>query len=157
MIDWMSALQKIKVVREDSALGRLRDKRLKLQQADQVLQERSRAVRESEATLAERENALFKEILKRIVDTDSIEQVKEKVQRLHSYHQQLQIDLEISLQQTARLTQEVEGAVEQYRIAQTKRVKFDDITDDARREGRRHEEEREEADRDDAFAKRGTN
>lgn len=154
MIAQFRTLHKVKVTREDIVLRALQAKRLELAEAEDTRQECETVVAESSDTLRERENAIFDAIIQKIVTTDEIDTVKENIQQIYKDHQQLEDELEMSIQHCARLTRELEDTQEQFQLAQRSREKFDSLLGDLVRDQAALGEKVEEAEVEDVYAKR---
>ena len=154
MISQFRTLHKLKARRENTALLAVQAKRAELAEAMAIRTAREAALAESTATLADRETAIFDDIMQKIVGTDRVELVKDKVLMLHKQHQQLADDLELAIQNCVDLERELEDAQDLYQIAQRTREKFDIVLDELIREQAVLGELVEEAEIEDAFAKR---
>jgi len=153
MIEKFPSLQKVKVSREESALGTLRASRTRLAEAMQHRGECKAAVDDSAATLTGRENAIFDTIIQAVVGTDEVDLVKESVLLLHKGHQELEDELEMADQQCLQLSQEVEEARRAYQSAQRTREKFDRMLRDLVEQQAGLDERTEEAEIEELFGR----
>jgi len=153
MIQDFKILQRVKATREDTALRALRAKREQLEEAVRIRREREKAVEDSAASLTDREDAIYSEIMRKVVDTNEIDSVKEHVLEVHKGHQQLEDELELAIQNCLRLEQEVEEAQRAYQAAQRTREKFDTMLEDLVREQAVFRERAEETEIEDLFSK----
>jgi transcriptional accessory protein Tex/SPT6 len=154
MIKSFTPLEKIKVTRETIVLGALRAKREQLTAAIKFCEDCKSAVQASFATLADRETAVFAEIMQRVVATAQIDTVKESVLLIYKDHQQLEDELELAVQQCQLLTQEVADAHRAYQEAQRAREKFTMILKDFIQQRASLAEQEEEAEMEDLFCNR---
>ncbi|MEI2384483.1 YscO family type III secretion system apparatus protein [Breoghania sp. JC706] len=153
MIGKFAILARVKATREDAALRALTAKREELRRAGRIRQEREQAVAQSEATLIEREDAIFRPIMMKPVRHEAIDETKEKVLLLQKDHERLKDELEMAIQQCRRLAQEEEDARRAYQAAQKTREKYDTMLDDMRMEQFMAAEGKEEAEIEDLFCK----
>ncbi|PTW56646.1 type III secretion system (T3SS) protein YscO [Breoghania corrubedonensis] len=153
MIGKFKILARVKATREDAALRAMTAKREELRRAHLVQDQRKQAVEESEATLGERETAIYQPIMRKPVKHQAIDETKEKVVRLQKTHQCLKDELEMAVQQCLRLAREEEDARLAYQAAQKTREKYDTMLEDMRVEHAMTAERNEEAEIEDLFCK----
>jgi hypothetical protein len=89
MIGQMKVLLRIKELKEEQAFRAMTAKRAQVAEAMAALEVARQCVRESAATLPAREDAIYKEIMRRVVDLDIIEETKGKVVVLEKQHAKL--------------------------------------------------------------------
>lgn len=153
MIDKFKVLARVKATREDAALRFLTSKREELRRAHEIEKQRSIAVQDSEVTLTDRENAIYQPIMKQTVSSQAIDETKDKVTQLQKDHERLQDELEMSVQQCLRLSNEEENARRAYQAAQRVREKYDMMLSDMTHEHSVIAESKEEAEVEELFCK----
>ena len=89
MIGQMKVLLRVKELKEQQAFRAMTAKRAQVAEAMAALEAARQHVRESAATLPAREDAIYKEIMRRVVDLDIIEETKGKVVVLEKQHAKL--------------------------------------------------------------------
>ncbi|WP_378940848.1 YscO family type III secretion system apparatus protein [Mesorhizobium sp. ANAO-SY3R2] len=149
----MKMLLRVKELKEEQAMRAMQAKR---QQFDSAQRQRVSAeadVTESAATLPSRENAIYAEILGKIVDQDEIDQTKGRVVQLEKEHGALKDIAERCRHVEHRLEGELESATLAYRYAQKKRDKFQIVTDDLVSAAAVEAEHREEVEVEDLFSR----
>ena len=149
----MVPLHKAKVMRENAALRRLHAARNALSDASQYRLECEHAVKESACTLAEREDAIFRRVIKKVVGSSEIDIVKEDVLQLHKGHQKLEDELESATQQQQKLVGEVEEARQVHLAAHRALQKIDLALEEILTAKLSFENQVEEAETEDAFGK----
>lgn len=153
MIEKIAPLHKVKAMREKTALRRLRAKRDRLSEVSRIRLECELAVKESADNLPHRENAIFQEIIQKVVDSREIDSVREDVFQLHRSHQQLEDNLENAMQEQHQLVAEVESAHQAHVIAQRAYQKFDLALEDLLHLKATLDDQTEEGEMEDIFRK----
>lgn len=149
----MVPLHKAKVMRENAALRRLHAARNALSEASHYRLECERAVKENARTLAHREDAIFRRVIKKVVGSSEIDTVKEDVLQLHKGHQKLEDELENATQQQQKLFGEVEEARQVHSTALRALQKFDLALEEILAAKVSFENQAEEAETEDVFGK----
>lgn len=125
MIIQLRILLRVKQLKESQALRAMQKKRQDVIDATRVVEEKQAIVDQSARTLEARQDAVYQEILGRIIDIGDIDEAKGKVLRLEADHQVLIDDAERARHVKARLERELEEATIAYRKAVKDREKYD--------------------------------
>ena len=154
MIAEMKTLLRVKELKEEQAFRAVNAKRAHVADALVRLEAARKRVNESAATLPAREDAIYREILKKVVDLDAIEDTKAKIVALEKEHAKL-----VDAQERARhvhleLERELEAAIAAWRNTVKGRDKYVILTDTLVAEFRAQVEHREEAEVEDIFTTR---
>jgi hypothetical protein len=131
MIGQMIILLRIKELKQQQAFRAMRAKRAEVEDAVLVTQRALALVQESEATLVAREDAIYAQVLGRVIDLEGIDDTRGKVVLLEKEHARLKDDWERAAHVQARLETELEAATERYRQTTKVHDKYIIITDDS--------------------------
>jgi hypothetical protein len=129
-------------------------KRQQVNEALAALEAAREVVRESARTLPAREDAIYQEILRRVVDLPAIDETKGKVVALEREHAKLVDARERAAQVHARLEKELEEAIRLYRQTVKDRDKYALLTDDLAAQLQVQADFREESEVEDIFSTR---
>jgi hypothetical protein len=154
MIAQMKVLLRIKELKEEQAFRTMTAKRTQVAEALAKLEAAREQVRESAATLPAREDAIYREILRRVVDLDAIEDTKGKVVALEKEHAKLVDAQERAHHIHVGLEKELQDAIQAWRNTVKGRDKYVILTDGLSAELRAQLEHREEAEVEDIFTTR---
>jgi len=154
MIAQLKVLLRVKNLKLDQALRAMLVKRQQHEAAVAATARARAALAESEATYAAREDAIYTEILRMVVDQGEVDETRGRVVQLEKDHMALKDDVERALHVEARVESELDAAVARYNHAMRVRDKFAIITDDVKRELEAVQEAREEIEIEDLFSKR---
>jgi hypothetical protein len=154
MIGQMKVLLRIKELKEEQAFRAMTAKRAQVAEAMTALEAARQCVRESAATLPAREDAIYNEIMRRVVDLDVIEQTKGKVVVLEKQHAKLVDAQERSHHIHDRLNKELQETIQTWRNTVKGRDKYMILTDGLSAELRAQVEAREEVEVEDIFSTR---
>ena len=154
MIGQMKVLLRVKELKEQQAFRAMTAKRAQVAEAMAALEAARQHVRESAATLPAREDAIYKEIMRRVVDLDIIEETKGKVVVLEKQHAKLVDAQERAHHIHDRLDMELQVTIQTWRNTVKGRDKYMILTDGLRAELRAQVEAREEVEVEDIFSTR---
>ncbi|WAJ30520.1 type III secretion system stalk subunit SctO [Antarcticirhabdus aurantiaca] len=126
----MKVLVRVKELKQDQAFRALQAKRSQHAAAVAATARARAAVVESAATYGAREDAIYAEVLGRVVGLDGVDDVHARVKQLERDHQILKDGVERCIHVEARLAGEVEAALATYQGAVKIRDKFVLITDE---------------------------
>jgi Type III secretion protein YscO len=149
MMERLKLLLRIKDLREEQALRRVNAKRREVLEAEAALREARRAVRESAATLPDREDAVFKPIIQRVVGFDDVEQAKANLRVLQREHTKFVDNAERTAHVEKRLQKQLAEAVVAHQHAIGERDKYATLTDEAVSQWRSELDYREEVEIED--------
>jgi hypothetical protein len=153
MIGQMVVLLRIKELRQEQAFRAMRTKRAEVEQAVRETQEAHETVEASAATLPAREDAIYAEVLGRVIDPGEVDETRGKVVQLEKDHAALKDAWERAAHVQARLEGELEVVVDRYKQSTKARDKYVIITDDMKKEIEETANYREEAEVEDLFAR----
>jgi hypothetical protein len=153
MIGQMRVLLRVKDLKLDQALRAMQAKRAEREAARQERVSAENAVAQSEASYAAREDAIYADIIGKIIGQDGVDETHGRVAQLQKSHAALKDELERALHVEARLEQELQAATAAYFAAQRIRDKFSMITDNLQQEIDTVAEAREEVEVEDLFAR----
>jgi len=106
----LSVLLRVKALKEKEAMREASAKREAAAKAARAAEEAATKVRESEATLNSREDAIYERIMRKAVDLDAIEETKARVLELEKEHGKLVDTRERAVHVKARVDGELESA-----------------------------------------------
>jgi len=153
MIGQMRVLLRVKDLKLDQALRAMQAKRAERDAAHRERVAAENAVAESAATYAAREDAIYADIIGKVIGQDGVDETHGRVIQLQKSHAALEDELERARHVEARLEQELQAATTAYFAAQRMRDKFSMITDDLQTEIDTAAESREEIEVEDLFAR----
>lgn len=153
MIGQMIVLLRVKELRQEQAFRALRAKRAEVEQAIRETQEALQIVQDSAATLPVREDAIYAEVIGRVIDPGEVDDTRGKVVQLEKDHAVLKDAWERAAHVQARLESELEVVVERYKQSTKARDKYVIITDDMKKEIDDTANYREESEIEDIFAR----
>ena len=154
MIKQMTTLLRVKQLKEEQAFRAVNAKRAQVAAAKTELEAARRLVAESAATLPMRENAIWAEIMLKVIDLGDVDTVKGRVVALEREHEKLVNAAERAAHVLARLETELSEAVEAHRQAMKNRDKYVELTDQMKTEHAALVEFKEEAEVEDLFSTR---
>jgi hypothetical protein len=153
MIGQMIVLLRVKELKQDQAFRAMRAKRTELEEATLVTQQADARVRESEATLEAREDAIYAEVLGQVVDLGGVDETRGKVVQLEKDHERLKDALERAAHVQARLEAEYEKVYDHYRQCLKVRDKYVIITDEMKKEVEETANAKEETEVEDLYTR----
>jgi hypothetical protein len=153
MISQIKTLLRIKELKHDQALRAMQVKRQQRDAARDASRRARTEVEESAATYAEREDAIYAEVIGQVIDRGEVDATHGRVVLLEKAHALLKDALERTLHVEARLEAELETATAQYFTALRKRDKFVFIADDMRQQADALAELHEETEVEDLFTR----
>lgn len=153
MISQMMSLLRIKDLKQEQALRAMKAKQAQVEQAQLAVEEANGRVKAFEREMPARENAIYAEILGRIVDLDGIDGVRAKIVALEKELQELRDDRDRSLHILSRLEKELEEATAAYKLAVKNRDKYITITDTLKDEAESEAVRKEEIEIEDLFSR----
>lgn len=145
MIEKLKVLQRVKEKREFAALKLMRAKKNELQEIKRVKAENERSFLESKQELPAREDGIYEDILKKVVNLEQLDIVGERVSDLHLRHRKTEENLDQSTRKQEEVTKETAIAMRVYQKAQQNREKYDAMIFDREAELARVLEKDEEA------------
>lgn len=154
MIGQMSVLLRLKTLKEEQALRALQVKRRQVAEGESAVERAERGVAESAATLATREDAIYADILGRVVDLGALDDTRGRVVDLEKGHAALKDVAERAAHTLHRLNGELDGAVQHHRAATRTRDKYTVLRDDLREQAEAEAALKEENEVEELFAKR---
>ncbi len=157
MMEQLKVLRRIKSLREERMLRELTAVRREVLDADAVLASAKNAVRQSEATFPEREQNVFKPIIKQIVGFEDVEEAKANLQELQKEHTKLVDSAERAAHVRKRLQKRLDDAIEAHRQSMRERDKYTTLTDEAVSRWRREMDYLEEVENEDILIGRRGN
>ena len=153
MIEKFEVLCQVKRVKEDRLFRDLQAKRKALSEAEEEVVRQQAIVDESKRTLPERENALYDEIIKQVVDIDRIDGTKDKVLGLQKDHEALEDGLNRAVQVKIKFEDQLKKIRHAYQLAQRNREKFENLKTDLEIAHFLQAERKEEEEIEELFAK----
>jgi hypothetical protein len=153
MIPQMLVLLRVKELKQEQAFRAMRAKREQVADAKTATERAQDVVDESAATLPSREDAIYAQVLGRVVDLDAIDDTRGQVVQLEKDHARLTDALERAVHVEARLEKELESATTHYRQSTKVRDKYVIITDVLKQEAEDFMNQREEVEIEDLFAR----
>lgn len=145
----LKVLRRIKELREERAFRLVHAKRLEVSQAEAVHMAAKSAVYQSEVTLPDREEAIFKPIIRQVVGFDDVETAKADIQVLQKDHTKLVDSAERAAHVKKRLEKQLAEAVEAHRKTMSERDKYVMLSDEIAAEMNIESDRREEVDIED--------
>lgn len=153
MIEKFKTLLRVKTLREERLFSELQVKRQQVADANEALARAEEVVRESERTLPEREEAIYREVYGKVIDLLEVDDVKGQVVDLEKAHERLKDKRERALHVRDRLVDELQAIKDDYQKAIRERDKYTIITDGLIQEAIVLAEHQEEMEIEDLFAK----
>ena len=153
MIDKFKTLLRVKTLREERLFSELQVKRQQVADANEALARAEEVVRESEMTLPEREEAIYREVYGKVIDLLEVDDVKGRVVDLEKAHERLKDKRERAVHVRDRLVDELQVIKDDYQKAIRERDKYTIITDGLIQEAVALAEHQEEMEIEDLFAK----
>lgn len=153
MIGQMIVLRRIKELRQEQAFRAMRAKRMEVEEAMRATQKALEIVDASAATLASREDAIYAEVLGRVVDLGGVDDTRGKVVQLEKEHARLKDDWERAAHVQARLEDELAAATDRYRQTTKAHDKYIIITDEMKKEIEELDGRREETEIEDLYSR----
>jgi hypothetical protein len=153
MIGQMLVLLRLKELKQDNAFRAMRAKRTEVEDAKSVTTRARETVEQSAATLDSRENAIYADIIGKVVDLDAIDDTRGRVVQLEKDHVKLTDALERATHVQDRLEKELDSATQVYNQATQQRDKYNIITDDMKLQAIAVADQREEVEIEDLFAR----
>jgi len=154
MIGQLSVLLRVKQLKEEQAFRAMNAKRQQVAEALAAVEAARSRMQESAATLPAREDAIYDEILQRVVGLTAIDEVKARVVALEKEHTKLVDAYERAAHIHAKLAEELQAAVQAYRKTVKDRDKYVILTDQLRAEHEAQLAQREETEIEDIFSTR---
>ncbi|MBB3950320.1 type III secretion system stalk subunit SctO [Aureimonas jatrophae] len=130
MIGQMKVLLRVKDLKQDQAFRELQRRRAAVREAEEETRQAEAAVAESQRTMETREDAIFADILGRVVDLAEIDATHGRVVALVREHTVLTDTRERAVHVEARLRDEAETQSGVYQAAVKVRDKYTILTDD---------------------------
>lgn len=146
-------LLRVKQLREEQAFRALQLKRTQVSEGERRLARANAAVLESARTLPAREDAIYAELIGKVVEPDAFDEARAKVVELEKAHARLKEEEERARHVLARLQEELEAALAAHRAAIKARDKYTIITDELLREALVIVDAKEEVEIEDLFAR----
>ncbi|HVB90002.1 MAG TPA: YscO family type III secretion system apparatus protein [Beijerinckiaceae bacterium] len=134
MIGQLIVLLRVKTLKEEQALREANAKREAAAKAAEAAEEARKRVCESEATLKDREDAIYSDIMGKVVDLGAIDDTKGRVVLLEKEHGKLVDGEERATHVKARVDAELESATQLHRKSVRDRDKYILLTDEATKE-----------------------
>lgn len=153
MIQQIKMLLRLKEMKYDKALRGMQAKRLELDAATSARLEAKAKVDESLATYSEREDAIYADVLRKVIAMDAVDVAHGRVVQLEKAHARLNDALERALHVEARLEQELQEATDAFHAALRARDKFVMLERDVREAEEAVAEYKEEVEVEDVFAR----
>ncbi len=154
MIAQITVLLRVKQLKEEQAFRTMNAKRQQVAEAKAVVDAARIRMEKSAATLPAREDAIYEEILRRVVGLTAIDEAKARVVTLEKEHARLVDAHERAVHIHAKLDQELQAAVQAYRKTLKDRDKYVILTDELRAEHNAQLSQREETEIEDIFSTR---
>ncbi|WP_068310269.1 type III secretion system stalk subunit SctO [Polycladidibacter hongkongensis] len=130
MIAQIKKLHLVKTLKEQKALRALNDERAKLELAEKALREKQQIAQKERVQLPERQDALFREVLRQIISSEKLEEVKEKARLLEAEVKRLEDAAERAAYVVDKTRKNVEEARVEYQKALRVRDKYGKISED---------------------------
>lgn len=154
MIGQLTVLLRVKTLKEERALRDANVKREAAVHAAEADEQAQARVRESEATLSDREDAIYQGILGKVVDLDAIDDTKGRVVQLEKEHGRLVDVRERAAHVKARVDAELEAAAQLHRKSIKDRDKYILLRDEAKKNAEALSVYKEEIEIEDLFSTR---
>ena len=153
MIPQMMTLLRVKELKQDQALRVMRAKRSQTEEAKTATERAHDVVEQSAATMPSREDAIYAEVIGKVIDLGEIDETRGRVVQLEKEHSRLKDAWERARHVEARLEKELETATDTYRQSTKVKDKYAILTDTLKREVEEIANQREEAEVEDLFAR----
>src|SRR5262245_27687134 len=153
MIGQMMVLLRLKERKQDNAFRAMRAKRTQVDDAKVVTEQARQTVQESTATFPAREDAIYAEVLGKVIGLDGIDDTRGKVVQLENDHSRLKDALDRAAHVQDRLEKELVTATQVYNQATQQRDKYNIITDELKAEAMAVADQREEVEIEDMFSR----
>ncbi len=153
MIAQFKIIGEVKKLREDKALRVLDAARKEIEKAIVRAEALEKEAAESEKTLPAREQAIYDEVLNKIVEMSAIDETKNKVLRLLEEHQALLDKRDRAQDHVRRCEAKVEEARAELRKRQAEVEKIETLTDDLAHQAEIEAVAAEEAEIEDLFSR----
>ena len=153
MMPQIKTLLRLKEMKHDKALREMQGKRAELEDARLARQEAKAKFEESLATYARREDAIYAQVIGKVIDMDAVDAAHGRVVQLDKAHARLNDALERALHVEARLEQELQEATDAFHAALRVRDKFALLERDVRETEEAVAEYKEEVEVEDTFAR----
>jgi hypothetical protein len=150
----LAVLLRIKTLKEEEQLRVANRKRAEAIEAERATQEAQAQVDESKATLSQREDRIYDEIIGKIIDLSEIEDTKTKVVSLLKGHEQLVDEKDRRAHVQRRVEDERDAEIMAHRRALKAVDKYTLMTDTEKQEAQARAEAGEEVEIEDLFCKR---
>lgn len=154
MMNQLAVLLRVKELKEEKAFRAVSAKRREVTEALSAIEAAREKERANAATLPAREEAIYRGILGRVVDFDTIDETKNQMQQLDREHAKLVDIVERAVHVHARLEKELAAAVTAHRKTVKDRDKYLTLTDEMRSELRAQAAYREETEIEEMFGLR---
>ena len=154
MIGQLTTLLRVKQLKEQQAFRVVNVKRAELAQADQAVAQAKTIMQESAATLDERCEAIYRELIGRDIEVGEVDVAKGKVLQIEKEHQKLVDAHERTIHVRTRVASELDAAVLAHRLATKAKDKYVIIRDEVSREFHDMMNMREEIEIEDMFGTR---
>jgi hypothetical protein len=145
MLDSFKMLFRVKELREEKCMRAVQAKRNEVLQAEMTVRAAYAAMQRSAATLLEREDGIYSEIIREVVGLPKLERIKARVKEMEKQHQKLVDDLERAMHVHENLQQALEALREEHRNALIVRDKYQMTKDLLETEAKLEIESAEEA------------
>lgn len=129
MMGQLKTLLRVKELKEDQAFRAVQKKRAELREAQSAVIDAENNVKQSAATLPEREAAIYAPVLGKVVDQGALEEARGDVINLQKAHQALVDIVDSRKAAVRRIEEELAVATAQYRERQKQRDKYVILTD----------------------------
>lgn len=153
MTQELKILLRVKKLKEDQAFREVQVKRQQLITAEAATEGAKEIVSQSEAALPKKEDAIYKEILGRVIKLIDLEDTKAKVVKLQKDHSRLVDDLERAKHVEHRVSGELDTARENHAFCTKVRTKYEILKEEADIIQQATDESREEAEVEDLFSR----
>lgn len=153
MIGQIKVLLRVKQLREEQAFRTLQLKRGQMADAEARVARAHAAVVESARTLPAREDAIYAELIGKVVEPDAFDEARAKVAELEKAHARLKDEEERARHILARAQEELDAAVRAHNAALKARDKYNIITDELVREALAIVDAKEEVEIEDLFSR----
>ena len=153
MIPQMTVLLRVKELKQDQAFRAMRTKRAQTEEARSATEKALGVVEKSARTLPTREDAIYAEVIGKVIDLGQIDETRGKVVQLEKDHARLKDAWERARHVEARLEKELETATDVYRQSTKVKDKYAILTEALKQEAAEIDTQREEAEVEDLFAR----
>lgn len=153
MIGQIKVLLRVKQLREEQAFRTLQLKRAQVAEGEARVARAHEAVLESARTLPAREDAIYAELIGKVVEPDAFDEARAKVAELEKAHARLKDEEERARHVLSRLNEELAAALKAHNAALRARDKYDIITDELVREALAIVDAKEEVEIEDLFSR----